>query len=288
MYNKLVFYNYGGYGDIFESREFVRDIMSFVPANEYYYSHNKNPKILFDIPQLKYMRMTSEMGSWISHIENSDNLYLNCWIGKNSKYVLSQVGCVIDKNYEMFNDVLRETGHRALSKPFIDYIPTVDFSKMDTSKVDTFIEEHAGRSKVLISNGKVKSKQAENFDFSPSIFILANNHKDTDFIVTAPMDSYLDNIYIATGITQTVDGFDLNEISYLAKFVDVIIGRKSGPFTVAHSKDVWYSNKKSLSFTYAEHSSHFVQGDSLPLRKYWSPATTTVDIVRKIEDVLNG
>ena len=287
MYNKLVFFNYCGYGDIFESREFVREIMSFVPAKEYYYSHNKNPKILFDIPQLKYMKMTPVMENWVSFIKNSDNLYLNCWIGKDSKYVLSQVGCVIDKNYEMFNDTLRDAGHQTLSKPFIDYLPTIDFSQMDTFKIDTFIREHAGRRIVLICNGKVKSKQSENFDFTPSIFELASNHKDIDFIVTEPLGSYVDNIYISAGITQTASGFDLNEISYLAKFVDVIIGRKSGPFTVAHNKDVWYSNKKSLSFTYAEHSSHFVQGNSLPLRKYWSPATTTVEIISKIEGVLS-
>ena len=287
MYNKLVFYCATGAGDLFESREFVKDIMSFIPANEYYYAHNKNTRIFFDIPKLRYMKITPEMGNWVPYVKNSDNLYLNCWIGKNSKYVLSQVGCVIDKNYEMFNDTLREAGHQTLSKQVINYLPTIDFSTMETSGIDLFVKGHANRRKVLVCNGKVKSLQANNFDFAPVVLALANNHKDTDFIVASPIGKYVDNVYLAIGITQVVDGFDLNEISYLAKFVDVIIGRKSGPFTFAHNKDVWYSNKKSLSFTYAEHSSHFVQGNDLPLRKYWSPAETTEAVIRKIEGVLD-
>jgi len=287
MYNKLVFYCATGAGDLFESREFVKDIMSFIPANEYYYAHNKNTRMFFDIPKLRYMKITPEMDSWTSLVKNSDNLYLNCWIGKDSKYVLSQVGCVIDKNYEMFNDTLREAGHQTLSKPVIDYLPTIDFSKLDTSKIDTFIKEHAGRRIVLICNGKVKSKQSENFDFSDAIFQLACVHQDIIFIITEAFPICVDNVITTKSIIKSADGFDLNEISYLAKFVDVIIGRKSGPFTLAHNKDVWYSNKKSLSFTYAEHSSHFVQGNSLPLMKYWSPATATVDIVKKMEEVLS-
>jgi hypothetical protein len=133
----------------------------------------------------------------------------------------------------------------------------------------------------------VKSKQSDNFDFSPTIFQLACVHQDTIFIITEDFPIDVDNVFTTQSIIKSAGGFDLNEISYLAKFVDVIIGRKSGPFTLAHNKDVWYSDKKSLSFTYAEHSSHFVQGNSLPLRKYWSPATAAMDVIRKIEEVLN-
>ena len=50
---RITFYNHFGAGDIFESREFVKDLMKILPADEYRYAHGKNPKILLDIPELK-------------------------------------------------------------------------------------------------------------------------------------------------------------------------------------------------------------------------------------------
>lgn len=287
MLNKLIFFNHFGAGDIFESREFVKDIMSIIPANEYIYAHGKNKRMLADIPNLKYMEVTHVMVPGKATLLSNNDLYLNTWIGQDSKYVLSQVGCVIDKNFEMFNNNLKKAGYRELSNKVMDYLPSVDFSYFNTKPVDDFVESLNGKKVVLICNGMVNSSQSFNFSFEEPIYNVANNNKDVMFIVTQDLPVKLDNVISTNEVIKSDDGFDLNEISYLAKFADTIIGRKSGPFVFSHNKDVWYSNKKSLSFTFAEHSSHFVQGNDLPLRKFWSPATEQSEIIKRIEEVIN-
>lgn len=289
MYDKLIFYCHFGAGDLFESREFVKEIMRIIPAGEYFYAHGKSPRMFLDIPELKYMTVTPEMSAVDKFKIDGNTLYINTWIGRDGRYVLPQVGCVIDKNYEMFNDILTGLGYPNLSKPYLEYLPVVDFSYFYTEKIDEFLPNMADSLKVLVCNGPVQSSQAENFNFDIPIRLLAEEHPEVSFIVTELTQSLVKNNITSTSriIQHPSYGFDLNEISYLAKFCDIIIGRKSGPFVFAHNRDVWYNgNKKSLSFTYAKHSSHFVQEDTLPLRKYWSPATRAEDVVKEIERLL--
>jgi hypothetical protein len=286
MYESLVFYNHFGNGDLFESREFVKEIMQIIPAEKYYYAHGKSSRMFADIPQLEYTYVTDQMQPTFAFMKTDKIIGINTWIGRGGDYVLPQIGCVIDKNYEMFNDILRGLGLQTLSKHFIEYIPVVDYKAFPIAGVDRFVKENIKRL-VLVCNGNVQSLQAENFDFGPVLLQLASNHQDTDFIVTKDINAEASNIIPVSRITDTKDGFDLNEISYLATFCDTIIGRKSGPFVFSHNKDVWYSNKKSLSFTYARHSSHFVQGNDLPLRKFWSKKTDYLGVLQEIERVLD-
>lgn len=287
MYDSLVFYNSFGAGDLFESREFIKEIMSTVEASEYFYCHSKNSRMFSDIPNLKYNSIDGRMSASVPFSVIDNRLFINTWIGHNSKYVLSQVGCVIDKNYEMFNDTLRKLSLPLLSKPFIEYLPTVDFSYFNTKSIDKFFSRNKYKKSVLVCNGTVNSNQADNFDMSIPIKVVAAENKDTLFLTTQEITTSIENIVPCHTITNSEDGFDLNEISYLAGYVDVIVGRKSGPFVFAHTKDVWYSNKKSLSFTYAKHSSHFVQSDDLPLKKYWSPCTKAQEVIEEIGKVIN-
>lgn len=188
----------------------------------------------------------------------------------------------------MFNDILTEAGEPILSKPYLEYLPTVDYSYFHTKDVDKFISEHKDQKKVLICNGNVQSLQAFNFSFMNTIYSLAYKYKDIVFIITQGLPVQEDNIFPTDYVIKSEGGFDLNEISYLANFVDIIIGRKSGPFVFAHPKEVWYSNKKSLSFTYGREASHFVLEDTLPLRKFWSPAQDEQEVLKVIEDVINA
>lgn len=286
MLDRLIFYSHFGAGDLFESREFVKEIMQIIPANEYFYAHAKGKRTFIDIPNLQHMSITDESPS-LAFQQIGNTLKMNTWIGRESKYVLSQIGCVIDKNYEMFNDMLRSAGYSTLSKPYIEYLPTLDYSYLETYNIDRFMDVRKGRKKALICNGPVQSLQAENFDFMPVIIKLVENHPDIDFYNTQELPFGAENLFYTGWIIKSSDGFDLNEISYLAKFCDLIVGRKSGPFVFAHNKDVWYdANKKSLSFTFAKHSSHFVQGNELPLKKFWSPRTDYSGVLEEIERLL--
>src|SRR3990172_11366554 len=107
MYNQVIFYLGFGAGDIFESREFVKAWMKLVPAHNYLYSHNKNKRILLDIPELDFMEMTEHMNPrkqiWD---DQNGNLYVNCWIGITGKYLLPGIGCTVERMYDMHNDML--------------------------------------------------------------------------------------------------------------------------------------------------------------------------------------
>lgn len=287
MYNSLYFYSHFGAGDVFESREFVKEITQIIPAREYFYAHSKNPRMLVDLPELKHTPITDVMIPTRPFIKDRNSLYINTWIGRDGRYVLPQVGCVADKNWEMYNDILKKVASRKLSKGHLEYLPQPDVNFFNVGGVDQYLIETAGSRKVLICNGVVNSNQAFNFDFSEPVFEVARNHPKIYFIVTQPLPIHVDNVRTLASIVQSMDGYDLNEVSYLAEFCQVIIGRKSGPFVFAHTRKVWYDGtKKSLSFTYAKHSSHFVREDTLPLRKYWSPTTEKKEIIRKMEEVI--
>lgn len=265
MFDKLIFYNHYGNGDLFESREFVRDIKNLVPASTYFYAHGKSERMFEDISWLHYMEVDSKM-DMRSPAKVIDNcLYINTWIGRDSKYVLKQVGCVIEKSYKMFNDILRPYGVQ-LSKDVYEYLPIVDGFYFNYFKPKT-------TKNILLCNGHVQSNQAKNFDFASVIRSLGTIFPCRTFYITADITDKLKNIIFIDDIIQTKDGFNLNEIACFAQYCDVIIGRKSGPAVFAHTKDTWNSNKISLSFTYAKTSSHFVLSDHLPLEKRWSPET---------------
>lgn len=286
MYDSLIFYNHFGAGDLFETREFIKDIMRNIESKEYYFCHSKHRRMFDDIPDLKYNPVDSRMKETSPFLKQDNMLFINTWIGQNSKYVLPQVGCVIDKSYEMFNDILSGSGHRRLQGHLYDYIPQVDFSKFQIKHIDKFLKKNKNF-KVLVCNGTVNSMQADNFDINNPIKIVASENPKKTFITTNRIHTNIPNIVYSGDIINADDGFDLNEISYLAKYMDVIVGRKSGPFVFAHNKDVWNSDKRSLSFTYAKHSSHFILSDDLPLRKFWSPDTDINKVIERIQQVIN-
>lgn len=287
MYDKVVFYCHFGNGDLFESREFVKDMMNIIPAKHYYYAHGKNKRMFIDFPNMGFTEITEDMNGMKDCSIKDNNLYLNTWIGRDSKYVLHRVGCVIDKSFEMFNDILDKYKLGKLTKGLLEYIPNPNYGYFQTNSIDKYLRETIGRNKILVCNGWVGSMQAQNFDFTPAIESVAANHSGMDFLVTQKFETQLSNIKFTSDLIKTNDGFDLNEISYLAKFVDVIIGRKSGPFVFAHTRDVWYDgDKKSLSFTYEKTSSHFLLQSDLPLHKFWSPATTTETVIDAMENVI--
>lgn len=274
--SSLTFYNHFGNGDIFESREFVKEYMKKIQVDEYYYAHGKNPRILADMPELEFTDVTDVMKpmlacTWVK----PDTLYVNTWIGRDGRYVLPGIGCVVEYLYRMHGDIFRMLGLSSLEKSAIDYIPSLDYSYYNVESVDKFCEEHKER-KVLISNGPVQSSQARNFDFTPAIKMVSESFPNIAFILTSDADVQEDNIFFTSDIIETDDGFDLNEISYLSLFCDTHIGRNSGPHVFAQVRENWLDPQKvTLSFTYREEASHFVWRLPTEMRKRWSGRTDT-------------
>ena len=132
--NRVTFYCHYGNGDLFESREFVRDIRNLIPADAYFYAHGKPERMFEDIPWLQFTKVDSKMNMHSPSTIIDNCLYINTWIGRDSKYVLPQIGCVIENSYKMFNDILRPYGVK-LSKDVYEYIPEIDNFYFDNSEI---------------------------------------------------------------------------------------------------------------------------------------------------------
>ncbi|KKM02412.1 hypothetical protein LCGC14_1784660, partial [marine sediment metagenome] len=280
-----------GSGDIFESREFIKEIMQIIPAEQYLYAHGKNPKILRDISNLSFTLYIDEFDIRKDIIKLGNNsLAWNTWIGRvPGKYVLPGIGCVVEELYRMHNDMLKSIGYRNLSKPVFDYVPNINYDVYrECANVKYWLKTKVKHRKLhLIDNGNVQSNQAMNFDFDPIIEEVANRCKDDFFIITHDSVIRLPNVWTTDEIICTEDGFDLNEISFLSRFCNTIIGRNSGPHVFSQVKDNWMDGNKSfLSFTYQKTGGYFILNQPVLARKYWSPATTTPQVVENILEVI--
>jgi len=276
MDKKVIFYNHFGNGDIFESREFVKEYMEKIPADNYYYAHGKDPKILADMTELQFMDVTDTMNAMKAVLVTDNEIYINTWIGRDGRYVLPGIGCVVESLYYMHNEILSILGLEPLKKEMIEYVPSIDYSYYEIDKIDEFLNKNTNR-KVLISNGPVQSCQAENFDFTEPIRMVAETFLDITFLVTSPAYIKMDNVVYTSDLIQA--GFDLNEISYLSLFCDTHIGRNSGPHVFAQVRENWDDNNKiTLSFTYKKIASHFIYKLPTNMRKRWSGATDEIEV----------
>lgn len=288
QFNNVYFYCHFGNGDIFISREFVKDILSQIKYERAYYSHGKNKRILADIPELQFAPIINEhIPSIRSRLVNGD-LFVNCWLGVDSSYVTPANSCNIINSKRMYNDIFSKHGLNIhLNKSLEDYIPRIDFSYYQLDGVNEFIKSNT-KKLVLWDNGLVQSNQANNFDFTPIIEQIANLYKDINFITTTRTTLNLENVLFTGDITKTNDGFDLNEISYLSLLADTIIGRSSGPEVFCTTKDNLYTpNKAFLSFTYRIESSSIVWGNpETPCKIYWDNSTDSKTVISRISSVI--
>ena len=287
MYNSVVWYNFLGNGDIFNSKEFIRKMMQIIPAKEYYHASAKSPRILDDIDNLIPITLNNYCDN-AKHFQIVDNnLYMNTWIGLDSKYVLPGIGCTIEKNLERYNWILHEIGinEQLDYSNIFNFIPQVSkISEESFQKIKLFLISH--KNPILISNGDVWSDQAENFNFSPIIKRVCEEFSTTRFILTENANLFLPNI------TYTEDifggGYDLNEIGYLSTFCPIIIGRSSGPYVFSQNRgNIMNPQKKFLSFTRHSNASKFFYTVVAPCKLKWSPATDEETVFKKICEVIN-
>jgi hypothetical protein len=301
MFDNIHFYCHYGNGDIFIAREFVKKLCELIPADNFYFAHAKNKRILADMPFLKWEPITDKhvMRSYIRPI--GKELYVNTWLGVTSKYVTKANSCSINNAFRMFNDFSKSLGFDPLPGTSLDYLPQplytqrhsdgqyykdFEYDSFQLDGVREFVKDNPDF--IIIDNCFVQSNQAENFDFSPVIENVASDHSELLFVVTNRLKTNVPNIIYTGDITKVDDGFDLNEISYLSTFTDYIIGRSSGPMVFCMTRDNCYNPKKHfLSFTYRSEASHIIdQGIKMPCEIGWSDSTKAKDVEYIINDFL--
>ncbi len=188
----------------------------------------------------------------------------------------------------MHSTYLREAGFKPLQRPVADYIPNVDYSKVNCGKVDEFRERIRGKF-VLVCNGPTGSGHAANFDMAAMI-APAPTRSSVSYLLTerAPLDR--SDVFFTDDITERNGRCDVLAISYLSTFCDVIVGRCSGAQMVCETKQNWEDPKKTiLSFTQHDNGATFVRDPvalGLRMRRVWSGASTPEEAATVLQSVL--
>jgi len=295
---RLVFYSHYGVGDLFESREFALDWMRLYGVETATYAC-RYPAVFEDLPQLHCIPVQPDMDMRKGWERRGEELRVNTWVGcrnaetrPSGNYVLwPGVGCCVEHIYRMHNDYAREAGFAGMPRPIVDYIPTIDYSRINCGNVDAFVKEHEGKKLVLLCNGPTGSGHAANFDFLEMVSHLFSI-PDTDFIFTEwRTDTYAPYCFFTDAITnRQPGGSDMLAISYLSTFCSVIVGRCSGAQMPCETKQNWMDpNKTLLSFTQHDNGATFVRNPEalgLKMRRVWSGAETPEAAAEVLAEVL--
>ena len=224
MRKKLLFVNDWHNGDIHMSRPYVADIMSFVPDCDFFYFHKNNKNILADIDGLTF-----------SPERFAADIVINTWIGQYLYAGRADLysGCNFQGYHQVMTEVYRQNGWLDQLKDVAHYAPRIDYKKLKTDKIDAFFRKNQNPS-ILICNNETKSGQSQELDFARIIREAALAKPDANIFVTNPDATVADlpNVYFVSDLTNFEEtGFDLNEISYLSTFTQLIFGRSSGPYS---------------------------------------------------------
>lgn len=254
MFKEIHIVNDWHNGDIHMSRGIIKNIMQRYPDADYYYHHKHGKKLLQDIPGV-YVEDSVSYPDIATIID--DKLFINTWVGQflpNGKQLCSW-GCNCNSNKELLNHVLKFLNKKSILANELDLIPSIDFSKFDVSNVDNFLKNNTNK-KILICNGETLSGQSYNFSFLPFVINLAVKYENIDFILTQKENVVKNNIFYTDDIIKQ-DRSDLNEISYLSSFCQIVVGRASGPFVCSQTYEsltdptktfIAFSNKRFESY----------------------------------------
>jgi len=255
MYKKVIFFNPFHNGDIHFSREFVKKLVSILPAKEYVYQHNNYPDLIADIQNIKHERYkdlgwTHPKGCHMYYELQNNILKLNTWAAVGKFWdIYKREGITLSNNIKMYNYTLSQfTDFRFEDTNLEQYIPSIDYTYFRKryprrfENIDNFVLSE-NRKKILICNGNILSNQCPNFAFGSIVSILAQKFPDFLFLLTDKKDIINEK---NVKYTSEIIGNDqcLNSISYLGMFTDVLIGRSSGPYSTCNVKETWIPKKQ--------------------------------------------
>lgn len=236
---KLFLFNNFHNGDIFASKEFVRQIIDSYDWTEVRYFHGNSPKLLNDLNVIPDSIFTGDpnMGDRNRACVIGDTMYINTWIGN---YLHDDCGINWVSYSEMFYSIFNWIGSALDTsinlRDYEDYIPTIDFSKYDVNGI--VVPENS----ILISNGPSLSGQSKTEGFERLIEKIIET-TNNNVILTHPSSVVSDRIFYTSNMITTYAG-DLNEISFVAERCSAIVGRNSGPFCYAHTKSILNDENK--------------------------------------------
>lgn len=233
---RLIFYNLFHNGDIHFTRPFIRDIMTKTKDSfdEYHYLHYNSPRLLMDIPFLKFGRPDTNCRKKNIILRVNDDIYVNVHIGCYDFLwdddVDNEEHSVIDTYHKLFTYIYQKIGIKIGVQD--EYVPVVNYKIYKTQNIDEFVEKNK-LPKIMIHNGPVQSNQFTDIDFTRLVDEISEEFGYLQFITTHKIPSLANkvNVIYSGDVFKIQEDGDLNEVSYLSKFCNVIFGRPSGPYT---------------------------------------------------------
>ena len=264
--NRLVFFNHCNNGDIHVSRQFIKYAMSRIDADEYLYYHKNSDRLLLDIPNLKITSAglddLDKFSQIIDHRDKNSTLYLNTWYRVSPGW--DKVGtCTVNTLYDLFDDSLKNITGKGIEGTIVDMLPEIDYGYFEKSNIDDVLLSDK-RKKVMICNCRPLSGQCHGFAFEGIVEKLADSYPDVLFLLTNVLSHKIcrENVmYTPEIINSSVN--DLNENSYISTFCDIIVGKSSGPYTFAMTRQNMLSDKTYICFTHYEDIAKWVHPVSL-------------------------
>lgn len=250
----IIFFNHWHYGDLFSTRGVVADIKRQLPDHNFYYAHRKNGRAIVDLvdtlDSVDCEQILSTVNQWNRFASDDDNILINTWVGSYMGLWPNTHPSYVSHHRifrEMYGNIRQNYGiDLQLSENVWDYVPQIDYTHYDTAAVDNL--SYSGNL-YLFCNSEVASKQSSMDNMKKVMEYVADNHKNDTLVATEKFETSCKNIIFTADIFNST--CDLCDISYLSTKVNLIVGKNSGPFTYANTKqNLQDANKVFVNFSH--------------------------------------
>jgi hypothetical protein len=249
--SKIVFFNHYHKGDLHTHKEFIRHIQSQLPEFTFEYLHKNAEKLTAELG-ISLMGSPDDLDNKTPFYQDEDTLFVNTWVGCNWDVFCKYGGINMNTLYEEWTgivDTINETFGTSvkLHKDKEDYLPRISYNALSIAGVDQYVNSTIGVRKVLVCNNVPQSNQSFSSDMKEHILPFAEMYPDTHFICTNKFDTEgAANILFTGDIVGPVTDGDLQEISYLSTYCDVIVGKNSGPYVFCETYDNYMDDAKTF------------------------------------------
>jgi hypothetical protein len=248
-------------------------------TNDYCYLHNNNPEILKDFPTIKQDKSFTTFDNWnlvsrypisyynqviLESAPNNNNIYINTWVGQQGWMTKSGMNrnrddryCSLYSHYELYQDIFSTLGLPI--EPIEYYLPEIDFNFIEKDNINNFFSKNKFDLSVLIVNNDPDTIRIQ-MNMEGIVDMLSNKYPNILFILTKKANVIRQNV----AYTNDIIGLacDLNEISYLSKFCDIIVGRPSGPYTFSIIKDNFVKEKCLITISSNKYDQFYFESNA--------------------------
>lgn len=249
-FNNIIFRNYFNHGDLHVCRSFIQYFINNIHGYPFKLNHPRSKNTLGDLNIPVFWNSNQKPRTFDNrgyHIQYN-TLIINTQYLAYNNYHFNKHRATLLTLWGIFNQTLNEVFNMELPKDYKQFLPKINYNSFKIDNIDIEIKNNPKR-KILICNNNFESNQSMNFNFDPVILELSQTFPEITFYITNKSNVINDNIVYVTDIIGEME-CDLNEISYLSLFCDILIGRNSGPHTFCYTSDNLLNiEKKFISFS---------------------------------------